>query len=172
MAQGSITIAQNALAAGLIASANFAAICPDPTHPATQIYYEDLPAPADGETYQAAELAALRPYAMIFLPRGGWFATKQAQDTSEEFFDRGILCLRLSRVLPANLSLSAATTDWNDTWYAIVSDLMGVAGQPGYLAFREVSILDGPGRHFPKYDPAQGPEQGIDLAFSWPDIER
>jgi len=137
-----------------------------------RIYLRNLPKPS-GDAYTVAELEVLRPSALIFTGyTGGESETRLADavGTSTEYRSIGKLCLRIARPVPEGLSDDDADAQWDDAVDAILDDLWALSGSAGseeYLAIAAMKILEGPGRHHPDYDSAQGVEQGVDIEITW-----
>ena len=64
-----------------------------------RVHHFHLPWPSDGDSYTRVELQALRPYAMVWTPPGGFRMEKE--DVSS-FVDSGTLALRLVQTAPDN----------------------------------------------------------------------
>lgn len=136
-----------------------------------RIYLHNLPEPeGSADHYAAMELDSLRPYALIFLPPNHQYSQiPDAMGSHREYRSGGRLALRISRAVPGGMSRDQADQDWVDQVSKIIDDLCDRSGDgsDSYLWFDSLRITDGPGRHLPDYDPAQGEEQGVDLEVAW-----
>lgn len=141
-----------------------------------RIHLREIPKPA-ADAYTLAELEILRPYALIFHGyTDGESETRVADGvgTGTQWQALGKLTLRLSRAVPKDLT-EAVNREWDEEWEnavdAVMDDLLelsgDVAGGEEYLAIAAMKILQGPGRHHPDNDSAQGVEQGVDIEITW-----
>jgi hypothetical protein len=154
-------------------SATFRAICGETDRAGTLLHchLRNLPAPAGGaDAYSREELESLRPYGLIYLPqRGALSLRSDAMGSHREYAASGKLMLRISRLDATGMNRDEADADWDDAVMAVIDELAALSGDGAeqYLCFDSLLIADGPGRHHPDYDPAQGEEQGVDLEISW-----
>jgi len=138
-----------------------------------RIHLRNLPKPA-GDAYTVAELEALRPYALVFHGyTDGNSQTRLADGvgSSTQWRAFGKLTLRLARGVPEGLTDDEADKEWDDAVDAVMDDLFDLSGNSEsgeeYLAITAMQILEGPGRHHPDNDSAQGVEHGVDIEITW-----
>lgn len=141
-----------------------------------RIHLREIPKPA-ADAYTLAELEILRPYALIFHGyTDGESETRVADGvgTGTQWRVVGKLTFRLSRAVPDGMTDDEADTEWDDAVDAVMDDLWelsgDVAGGEEYLAVAAMKILQGPGRHHPDNDSAQGVEQGVDIEITWGEL--
>lgn len=135
-----------------------------------RIHYAALPAPADGQQYTAAELAALRPFALIWTSeREGFERRRIAVGTDGfEFGESGRLQLELVRTVPTLGADEPALVEreFLNAIGQIIDNLCTLAGQGGYLAIERLS-LDEAWRTHPDLANEIGDETGARLAAQW-----
>jgi len=166
---GRLMLAQNYLKATLAASATFQTWveAEDATEALGSIHHDGLPDPTDPDKgYTAAELTALRPYALIWTQEQAGFSL--ARTAYETWQESGRLKLLLIQDVPAAIATDIAEADlrWKNTIGQIIDDLAALAGGAGYLAIARIDLDDGPFRLVPDKQPEQGDAQGVELGIT------
>jgi hypothetical protein len=147
-----------------------------------RIYFDDTPLPPDGqESYTAGQLAALRPFAVVFLATPGG-ARWSADATPNRCVPSGRIQIYLEEAIPSDLV--PAGTAAEDTGEVIrrfenfVGRLIQNESDPsaltfattramaGYFAWKSIS-WDGPYRPHPQEVAAQGDHQYGLLTIDW-----
>jgi len=172
---GAMSLQEARLRAMLANCASFRGLT-DPALTVTEaygrIYFEGLPAPTTGDTYTAAELAQLRPFAVIAMQgTQGWdsIATGCSGNTFD-WEDSGRLTLSIERTPPSNYGdepTSNANMDFLNRIGAIVTELKELAGGEEYLGIRRLWVMLGPWWAHPGDFEAEGRWQRIDLGVEW-----
>lgn len=144
----------------------------DATEAAASIYQEGLPAPSGGaDAYTAAQLAALRPYAVIYqdAERRGWRRSRIGEGA---WVDAGRLLVVLKQT-STDANDGEPTADANvvfkNTVGSIVSGLCDLRDNSGsgYLMIEEIGIEDGPYWPDKRQSVAQGLWVAMDLFVEW-----
>lgn len=171
-AEGSITLAEQDLANTLADCHAFQAWAGVASQAAAleRIYFDGLPAPDNGrETYTADELAALRPYAVIWTDEEEGFRRKQVAAGAGFYFeDSGRLHLELVQEIAAadQADLSASDRKFKNALGLILDELAELAGQGGYLTATSFATK-GPLRPHPDSEDGEGPWQWAKLVIDW-----
>lgn len=109
----------------------------------THVYVGDVPPPSGSETYDPADLVALRPFAIVYTePQAGYRASKDAVGTSWHFRESGRLVVMLEQEIPAAIRHDAAEVrrQFMNAMGQILDELLGQAGVAGQLAVRSATV--------------------------------
>ena len=166
---GPITAAKDAFSSMLANSAGFQALVGVETSvdAAKRIYSRGLPPPANAMRYTLDELAALRPFAILYFPdRDPYVARRTAHmawgeaGRVEAYFEVAID--------PSNANdPAAAEAALTDLLGGVVSDLKAAAGQAGALNLTEIAVGVRPMRCSEKERGSEGDHFFTILAVAW-----
>ncbi len=137
-----------------------------------RIHHEGLPAPANhADVFTLAELQAYRPYAVVYTgEENGFSRTLDAAGGDFSFASSGQLKLRLYQDAPESCGdepSSDANLQFKNAIGQILDDLCELAGQPGYLAFNQITLDNGPYWAHPNSAPTEGVWQGVEIGIQW-----
>lgn len=171
-AAGSITLAEedlrNTLAAA-VAFREFVAV-EDEEAALARIYVDALPPPTNNrDVYSADELAALRPYALVWTdPDDGFTRQQSAGGYAFHFRDTGRLHVEfVADVAEADLEDAAtAQRKFKNALGEILDNLAELAGQPGYLTATGFKLM-GPVEIHPDTETGEGPGHWGKLIIDW-----
>jgi hypothetical protein len=142
-------------------------------------YLAALPAPTDGKEYTRAELEETRrPFGIFYTSSAGGYRVRMSARYAQS--ESGRLFLELETTIPAayrstpqadpiDLTVDAEQAD---RWIlnqigSIVSEFMGLAGQPGYLDAQSVMVMMGPSRERDEDKPTRGCYYWTLLEIGW-----
>lgn len=113
------------------------------------IHPNQLPPPTNGISHTGADLAALRPFALIWTTDDGYRAkrTTSGGGICNEF--SGSLIIRLERNTPTGQTPAEVERDWENILGRIINSgdlaepgLLELAGDPRYLPIDEITLLE------------------------------
>lgn len=141
-----------------------------------RIYFDALRPPADNVTHTLAELAALRPFAVVYMPAEQGVSLRHvANGPGHRFTPHGTLMARFERAVPTNVANDPGAADRQIenmlgpllmSCDANAPGLAELAGQAGYLA---ITALDcaGPFRSTKDERPGIGDCQWFFVQADW-----
>ena len=144
-AEGPISRADTLLAASLAACARWQSMVGAVAAPAAlaRIHFGALPPPdARRQEYSLAELAALRPFAIVFADEDTTLTLRhKSTGTRRRFHDEGLVKFYIERDVPAELALDPAELDrrFKNDAGVLMQELCALAGLAGYLAINEIT---------------------------------
>jgi hypothetical protein len=159
--------AQDLLATTLAASASFRTFvgAGNATVALERIHHDYLPDP-DSDVYTLEELQDIRPCALIFtVPDSGWSYDRDAAGTNN-WAARGELVCVLMRDTPTGETNSDVDVSMRETAGNIVSDLVDLSEQGGYLASTGFTC-NGPYRTEPGELQELGDRQAFEIMIRW-----
>ncbi len=127
---------------------------PDASRAKERIYFDRMPDPANGKTYQKGELQARRPFAYIFIPDKGSFQRNLTSTTT--FNESGSVEIYLEQEVPASDDQFGPSEDARLEWYNWIGLIIGgnpdeattglcdlrVAETAGHLRFETIRVVD------------------------------
>lgn len=138
------------------------------TEALTRVYGDQLPKPAVGTEHTLAELVALRPYAIVFIPsHHGWQIERDASGDSC-WNSSGIVHCIIQRSVPEVDKDDHAKVDKDFRLIGgdIVSDLVGMAEEMQRLAMHKISV-SGPYRTKNTELKSIGDAQAYEFMVEW-----
>jgi hypothetical protein len=171
-AAGSISLAVDYLRTTLADSAAFRTWAGAANQAAAlaRIYYESLPPPANGNEHTLAELAAYRPYALVWVsPEDGFRKRHISQAASFGYAQSGTMLFRMLQTVDPAIANDPAEISrrFINTIGTIFDEFEDLCGLAGYLAIESMEIDFGPYRGDPDEKTTQGDYIGIDINVSW-----
>lgn len=168
----SISLAKQYLKAALAASATFQAWTgsADSAEAAARIYREALPRPDSAREYTAAELSALRPYAIVGTL--GYRSDADAGGAERERWATGRLLLRLVMDVPAEAAEDEEelSIQFENVIGGIERDLYATSGLAGYLDVRGFELPAPYMRTHPDQVNTEGDAVGVEIVIEWAGI--
>ena len=135
------------------------------------IFRDALPPPAAGDQYTLAELQAYRPICLVFVSPQAGFMTSQigVGGSSFNFASSGKLAAYFEQDVAAEITgdPEEVSLQFLNALGGILSDVLGVAGQAGYLAVTDLQLLLGPMRSNEDEHKTVGNCVWALLAFDW-----
>lgn len=169
-AEGPITRAESLLAATLAACERWQTLCGGAAAAAAHIHFDALPPPdAHVLEYSVADLAQLRPFAVIYTDEEtGVVRAHVATGTRRRFADRGVLKFYIEKAVPADVADHPAEVDrrFKNDAGILLDQLAALAGQAHYLAIDEITV-QGPFRAHQDELPTKGDYQQMHFTVSW-----
>ncbi len=168
---GSLSLSLQYAKQMLAASATFRTLvgAADQAEAEAKIYLEGLPEPADNaDVYSESELAAYRPYAIVWGDESGGLAKRRIGAAAWE--DSGRTVLLIGQAAP-DVDRADGDRSWANTVGQIVDELCDLVDTDGgakrYLVFNVLQIEQGPGRWHPDYAAGEGEEQFVVITLEW-----
>ena len=165
---GSVSIAQELLRTSLADCAAFRTWCgaADAAAALLRIHHEAVTPPATDAEYTAAELAALRPHAIVWTVKHRW--RQNAAGTHFETERGGQLQARLVQTVDPAIATDEGEIGrrFMNAVGTIVDQLFDLAGTAGYLAIIDVE-MDSPLRTHPDAVRDLGDVVMVDLNIDW-----
>ena len=170
-AAGPISLPQEYLRQSLAATATWQGLCGVASAAGAlgRIYHDGLPMPEDGQTHQAAELAALRPCAIVYTEDDGLTYELEAGGEELCYGAKGRLVLELMRNAPAEAldePCGPAARAWRELLEDLVEELGELSGLAGYLACQTITIDEVHQSH-PDGAETEGAWQGARVTVEW-----
>ncbi len=141
----------------------------DEDNPATaalaSIWYESLPLPADGVTYDTDEMVAYWPYALLF--SDGYQIRPVANGSHRDGGTLGVQLVGLVDDAAGN-DPTEATVLFENRVMQILEDMADLREQAGYLDFNELQVMGGTVRSRPDDIAAGGQDElAITVRVPW-----
>ncbi len=141
------------------------------TEAEASIHKGALPKPVSGAySHSLAELATLRPYAILFeQPEEGFQVRAAALSGSRDFVASGQFGILLEWPIPSNISDDPAeiAIQFRNIYGGIIDDMAGLASVAGYLDINEMAAEDGPWRSHEDDLETYGDVKIMMLRISW-----
>lgn len=167
---GAYAKARAHLAAMLAASTTFQTWvgADDATEAEKHIHLSAAPGPANGECYDKIELDALLPMAVIWTK--AFLSKPDSAVGSLAAYTRGsdLVVELVGQVDPATETVPAECgRAFDNVVSGIVGDLEASNGTPGFLAWRQIAIIEEPERGPTQEIPTRGDLWRLEMVVSW-----
>ena len=113
------------------------------------LYHHHLPNPTDGVSHTAAELAALRPFVLVWTAdRNGIAWHRETAGPGIPTVSDGELIIRIERNTPDDMTPAEAARDWENVigqlckGTAIAPGLIDLAADPRYLPLTSLTLVE------------------------------
>ena len=141
----------------------------DATAALPRIYHDSFPPPPDGaDRYSAAQLATIRPCALVYTEDGKGYVIERDAMGTDCWHGSGILHAVIYRTVPAAIADDPGEVD--RTFRVIIGDiitqLVAQSETAERLASRKITV-SGPYRTPPDELQVMGDEQAYDLMLEW-----
>lgn len=127
---------------------------PDASRAKERIYFDRMPDPANGKTYQRGELQARRPFAYVYMPDKQSFQRNKTSKTT--FEESGTVEIYLEQEVPASDDQFGPSGDARLEWYNWIGLIIGgndgeattglcdlrVSAAAGHLDFETIRVVD------------------------------
>lgn len=170
---GSISLAKQHLKLALADCSAFRTWCgaADQAAALGHIYLEGLPKPpANQKAFTAEQLAAYRPYAIVYTDaKNGFNLAFDAFGAHAEYAAGGKLLFTLEQNCPDRQGddpTADANLDFSNFCGSLIDELAALSGQAGYLCFDRLSFR-GPFWTHPLLLPTEGLYQWCEITLDW-----
>jgi hypothetical protein len=127
---------------------------PDASRVKERIYFDRLPDPTNGKTYQKGELQSKRPFAYVYLPDKQSF--RRDLTSTHTFDESGTVEIYLEQEVPASDDQFGPSEEARLEWYNAIGLIIGgntgeattglcdmrVAEAAGHLMFNRIRVVD------------------------------